>query len=143
MQGPSRTIIESVGTTQSYASGEALLVREADPVVPKIEYYVLSINAASTANFNSSNGTAVMTMPYGEDKIVLEEKATLEVKGNVVINGVDLEERLSTIETVLQIPTRDATMEAKYPKLAELYKQYMHELEKYRTWDRIKGTEND
>jgi hypothetical protein len=61
MQGPSRTIIESVGTTQSYASGEALLVREADPVVPKIEYYVLSINAASTANFNSSNITGGKT----------------------------------------------------------------------------------
>ena len=83
-----------------------------------------------------------MSIPYGEDKIVLEEKAALEVKGNVVINGVDLEERLNTIEKVLQIPTRDVIMEEKHPKLAELYKQYMHELEKYKTWDRIKGDEN-
>jgi hypothetical protein len=80
-----------------------------------------------------------MTIPAGEDKIIVTEKATLDVQGTVKINGVDLEERLTTIEQVLQIPTRDVTMEAKYPKLADLYKQYMHELEKYKTWDRIKG----
>ena len=95
--------------------------------------------AAPNSNFYSSNHKTIMTIPHGEEKMVLEKDATLEVKGNVVINGVDLEERLSTIEKVLQIPTRDVTMEAKYPKLAELYAQYMHELEKYRTWDRVKG----
>jgi hypothetical protein len=95
--------------------------------------------AAPTTNFTSSNHKTIMSIPHGEDKIVLEEKAALEVKGKVIMNGVDLEERLSTIESVLQIPTRDVTMEHKHPKLADLYKQYMHELEKYRTWDRIKG----
>lgn len=91
-----------------------------------------------TSNFH--DGTMpVMTIPHGGQTVVLEEKATLEVKGSVKINGVDLEERLTTIETMLQIPTRDVTMEAKHPRLAELYKQYMHELEKYRTWDRVKG----
>ena len=90
-------------------------------------------------NFTNSNGNPVMTIPHGGDKVVIEKSATLEVKGDVVINGVNLEERLETIEQVLQIPTRDVTMEAKHPKLAELYRQYMHELEKYKTWDRIKG----
>lgn len=98
--------------------------------------------ANPSTNFTSSNGNAVMTMPYGEDKIVVAEKAALEVKGKMVLNGMDLEERLNTIETVLQIPTRDVTIEAKHPKLAELYKEYMHELEKYKTWDRIKGDED-
>ena len=60
-------------------------------------------------------------------------------KGTFKFNGVDLEERLNTIETLLQIPTRDVTMEAKYPKLEKLYKEYMSELEKYKTWERIKG----
>lgn len=82
-----------------------------------------------------------MTIPPGEEKIVLEKAATLDVKGNVVINGIDLEERLNTIEKVLQIPQRDVTMEAKYPKLAEIYKSYMEELERYKTWDRLKGDE--
>lgn len=94
------------------------------------------------SNFTSSNHKSIMTIPHGEEKLVLEKDATLEVKGNVVINGIDLEERLNLIEKVLQIPTRDVTMEAKHPKLAELYKQYTHELEKYRTWDRIKGDED-
>ena len=99
--------------------------------------------AQPNSNFTNSNGTAVMYMPANEDKVIINEKAALEVKGTMIVNGVNLDERLKTIETVLQIPTRDATMEAKHPKLAELYKQYMHELEKYKTWERIKGTEND
>lgn len=93
-------------------------------------------------NFVSNNGVPLMTIPSGESTVVLEEKATLDVKGTVKINGVDLEERLSTIETLLQIPTRDVTMEAKHPKLKALYEEYMHELEKYRTWHRIKGEDN-
>lgn len=84
-----------------------------------------------------------MTIPAGEEKMVLEKAATLEVQGNVIINGIDLEERLKTIEKVLQIPQRDVIMESKYPKLAQIYEQYMHELERYKTWDRIKGNEND
>lgn len=80
-----------------------------------------------------------MTMPYGEDKVILEEKAALEVKGKVIMNGMDLDERLKTIEKVLCIPQRDVTMEHKHPKLKQLYEQYMHELEKYKTWDRVKG----
>ena len=84
-----------------------------------------------------------MTIPSSGDRIVVDKKATLQVNGRLVIDGIDLEERLSTIETVLQIPTRDATMEAKYPKLAELHKQYMHELEKYKTFERLKGPDDD
>ena len=94
-------------------------------------------------NFYSSNQKTIMTIPHGEEKMVLDKAATLEVQGNVVINGLDLEERLKTIEKVLCIPERDVIMEAKYPKLADLYQQYMHELERYKTWDRIKGNEND
>ena len=107
---------------------------------------VLTANGTATAswvqpntNFSNSNGTAVMYMPANEDKIIVNEKAALEVKGKMVLNGMDMEERLQTIEQVLQIPTRDVTIESKYPKLAELYKQYMHELEKYKTWERVKG----
>jgi hypothetical protein len=99
-------------------------------------------NPNPNSKFSSSNHKTIMTIPHGEEKMVLEKDATLEVKGNVVINGVDLEERLNVIEKVLQIPNRDVTMEAKHPKLAELYNQYMHELEKYRTWDRLNGEEN-
>jgi hypothetical protein len=65
----------------------------------------------------------------------------LEVKGRMVINGVDLEERLNTIEKVLQIPERDVKLEKKHPKLKKLYDEYIAALGKYRTFDAIKGEE--
>lgn len=106
----------STGTTVSYASN-----------------YIAPI-----PTFNSSNHKPILTIPNGEEKVVLEKDATLQVNGSVVINGINLEERLSTIEKVLQIPQRDVIMESKYPKLAELYRQYMHELEKLKTWEALK-----
>ena len=90
-------------------------------------------------HFNSSNNTPIMTIPYGEDKVIVEQKAELEVKGKMILNGLDLEERLKTIEKVLMIPERDATMEAKYPSLKKKFDEYITALEKYKTFERIKG----
>ena len=95
------------------------------------------VNPSTT--FTSSNHKTIMSIPHGEDKIVLEKDAALEVKGKVVINGIDLEERLKTIEKVLMIPERDATMEAKYPSLKKKYDEYINALGKYRTFEAIKG----
>lgn len=93
-----------------------------------------------TTNFNDGTN-AIMSIPYGGNKVVLEEKAALEVKGKVLMNGIDLDERLKTIERVLMIPERDATMEAKYPSLKKKYDEYIKALEKYRMWTSIKGEE--
>jgi hypothetical protein len=71
------------------------------------------------------------------------DPASLEVKGRMVINGRDLEERLDTIEKVLQIPERDVKLEKKHPKLKKLYDEYINALGKYRTFEAIKGEEND
>lgn len=92
-------------------------------------------------HFNS-NGMPVMTIPHDKQEVVIEKAATLDVKGNVRINGLDLEERLKTIERVLAIPERDATMEAKYPSLKKKFDDYINSLEKYRTFERIKGDDN-
>jgi hypothetical protein len=66
----------------------------------------------------------------------------LEVKGRMVINGRDLEERLNTIEKVLQIPERDVILEKKHPKLKKLYDEYISALGKYRTFEAIKGDDD-
>lgn len=92
-----------------------------------------------STNFVSSNQKSIMTIPHGEEKIVLEEQAALEVKGKLVINGINVEERLNAIERVLGIPERDAIMEAKYPSLKKKFDEYINTLEKYRTFERIKG----
>ena len=65
----------------------------------------------------------------------------LRVDGHVVINDRDLEQRLETIERVLGIPERDVNLEKKYPhsKIKQLYEEYIRELEKVRTWDRLKS----
>lgn len=83
------------------------------------------------------------TQSYDQVMTIKNSPATLDVKGNLVINGRDLEERLSTIEKVLQIPERDVKLEKKYPKLKELYDAYIHALGKYRTFEAIKGDDND
>jgi len=85
---------------------------------------------------------ATTSSPYDTVmKISHTSPHTLEVKGNMVINGVDLEERLNTIEKVLQIPERDVKLEKKHPKLKKLYEEYITALGKYRTFDAIKGEE--
>ena len=109
------------------------------------QFLTTGINGTSWANpstqFNSSNGKPIMSVPNGKDEIILEKDATLTVKGKVVINDRDLEERLDTIEKVLRIPERDVILEKKHPKLKKLYDEYIHALGKYRTFEAIKGEE--
>ena len=98
-------------------------------------------NTGSAGQFltSRSNGTAVFgTNPNDNVMIVKQNPASLEVKGRMILNGVDLEERLNTIEKVLQIPERDVILERKHPKLKRLYDEYIHALAKYRTFEAIK-----
>jgi hypothetical protein len=91
-------------------------------------YTTTGINGASWHNPYDAAMTIKQTNP-----------PELEVKGRMVINGRDLEERLNTIEKVLQIPERDVKLEKKHPKLKKLYDDYINALGKYRTFDAIKG----
>jgi hypothetical protein len=96
-------------------------------------YTTTGTNGASWVTPN--NYDSVLTVNTGKSH------PTLEVKGNLVINGVDLEERLKTIEKVLLIPERDVILEKKHPKLKKLYDEYIAALGKYRTFEAIKGDE--
>jgi len=109
-----------------------------------------TLNTVKLPNYNTTlangyNGTWNTTVSpvfksMGNDVLTVNgNPASLDVKGKVVINGLDLEERLKTIERVLAIPERDATMEAKYPSLKKKFDDYINTLEKYKTWERIKG----
>jgi hypothetical protein len=96
----------------------------------------------------TTNGTgglnwATPSSPYDTVmKINQTNPPELEVKGRMVINGIDLEERLKTIEKVLRIPERDVKLEKKYPKLKKLYDEYINALGKYRTFEAIKGEDD-
>ena len=88
-----------------------------------------------------TNGSSGITWANSNDNVMVIKQTPpeLEVKGRMVLNGQDLEERLKTIETVLQIPERDVILEKKHPKLKKLYDEYIQALGKYRTFEAIKG----
>lgn len=104
-----------------------------------------AVGSGSSGQFLTSggNGTSYNWATTTDNVMVINQNPPqLEVKGTVVINGRDLEERLKTIESVLQIPERDVILEKKYPKLKKLYDEYIHELGKYKTFEAIKGDDN-
>jgi len=126
-----------VGSTVNISTGYGA-------VPPQLSGQVYTTNTTSGQFLTStgSNGTTwtTGTTPYDAVMSINQSKpATIEVKGNMVINGRDLEERLDTIEKVLQIPERDVKLEKKHPKLKKLYDEYIHALGKYRTFDALKG----
>ena len=101
-----------------------------------------TIAAGGPGQIYTSTGTSnsfTWANPTDNVMIVKQDPASLEVKGRLVHNGRDLEERLETIEKVLQIPERDVILEKKHPKLKKLYDEYINALGKYRTFDAIKG----
>ena len=109
---------------------------------------VLPVTTGTSGQFlfnGGSNGTSwtngTITTPYDSIMVAKNNPPELEVKGRMVLNGQDLEERLNTIEKVLQIPERDVILEKKHPKLKKLYDEYINALGKYRTFESIKGDE--
>jgi hypothetical protein len=87
-------------------------------------------------NYTITNTTGYSISP---NVTINNEPASLEVKGKIVHNGRDLEERLNIIEKVLHIPERDVKLEKKYSKLKKLYDEYIKELSKTRTWESLKN----
>ena len=117
-------------------------------VPPQLSGQVYTTNGTAgqfltTATTGTSWSTGTNTIQNSEVmRINQTNPPTIEVKGNMVINGRDLEERLNTIEKVLQIPERDVILEKKHPKLKKLYDDYINALGKYRTIEAIKGDDD-
>ena len=114
-------------------------------VPPQLSGHVYTTNTTGTSGqflTTATNGTSWISPNSEVMRINQTNPATIEVKGNMVINGRDLEERLDTIEKVLQIPERDVKLEKKHPKLKKLYDEYINALGKYRTFEAIKGDDD-
>lgn len=114
------------------------------PPAPLTVGQVYTTNGTSGQFLTSgSNGTSWAHNNIPDNVLTAKgNPASLEVKGKMIINGVDLEERLNTIEKVLRIPERDVKLEKKHPKLKKLYDEYIHALAKYRTFEAIKGDDD-
>ena len=119
-------------------------------VPPQLSGHVYTTGTTTTGSFltagagSSTNAiwTTGTTVPNEAIRINQTNPPTVDIKGNLVINGRDLEERLNTIEKVLCIPERDVILERKHPKLKKLYEEYITALGKYRTFEAIKGDED-
>ena len=103
----------------------------------------ITLTSATTTSgqIYTTNGTGGLTWANPNDNVMIVKNApaSLEVKGRMILNGLDIEERLKTIEKVLTIPERDVKLEKKHPKLKKMHDDYIKELSKYRMWESIKG----
>jgi hypothetical protein len=108
------------------------------------QVYTTGTTTISNSPYLTSTGTSTIwnNSPTETISINQTKPPTVDIKGNLTINGRDLEERLNTIEKVLQIPERDVKIEKKHPKLKKLYDDYINALEKYRTFEAIKGDDD-
>ena len=97
---------------------------------------------------SGTNGSIGSTLswsnPMYHDLVIsasTEEVSALHVRGAIKMqNGDILDERLERIETLLNIPVRNIDMEEEFPKLRELWNEYHAELEKYKTWKKLKDS---
>jgi len=129
-----------VGSTVNISTGYGA-------VPPQLSGHVYTTGTTTIPNgaYLTSTGTNTVwttgtsSIPNETIRINQTNPPTVDVKGRMFINGRDLEERLDTIEKVLQIPERDVKLEKKHPKLKKLYDEYIHALGKYRTFDALKG----
>jgi hypothetical protein len=138
MTTTSKTVNSTVST--SYPGYGA--IPPATPLTVGTVYTTNNTGSAGQFLTTGINGTSWSHNNIPDNVLVAKgNPPTLEVKGRMVINGVDLEERLNTIEKVLQIPERDVILEKKHPKLKKLYDEYITALGKYRTFEAIKGEE--
>jgi len=113
-------------------------------VPPQLSGQIYTTNNTS-GQFLTSTGTNGVTWSDNTNTVMRVNQSNppgVDVKGRMVINGRDLEDRLDTIEKVLQIPERDVILEKKHPKLQKMYYDYINELAKYRMWHAIKGDED-
>ena len=137
------TIYKNVNSTVSPGYGAVPPVGATSALDTIQQLYTTNTTAGqfltSGSNSTSYSNTWISTAAAQDNvMIVKHDPATLEVKGRIVLNGQDLEERLKTIEKVLQIPERDAILEKNYPLLKQKYDDYINTLSKYRMWEELK-----
>ena len=123
------------GAVPPQLSGQVYTTSTGTTTIPNSAYL-------TSTGTNTTWTTGTSSIPNETIRINQTNPPTVDVKGNLVINGRDLEERLTTIEKVLQIPERDVILEKKHPKLKKLYDDYINALGKYRTFEAIKGDDD-
>ena len=94
----------------------------------------------SNSNFTSS--TISTTTRLGDSKVTIDGSAngSMRVDVPLLVNGRDVMKEIDEMRDALLLLKRDVDMEAKYPRLKELKDAYERQLEKYKTFDTLKGS---
>lgn len=87
---------------------------------------------SSTVIANNSISTAAIKI--NGDPI----NGSMQVDVPIIVNGRDILKEIDEMRDALLLLKRDADMEKKYPRLKEIKDQYEKELEKYKTFERLK-----
>ena len=132
---PAAASLPGYGAVPPQLSGQVYTTGTGTTAIPNGAYL-------TSTGTNTTWTTSTSSIPNETIRINQTNPPTVDIKGNLVINGRDLEERLNTIEKVLCIPERDVILERKHPKLKKLYEEYITALGKYRTFEAIKGDED-
>jgi hypothetical protein len=92
-----------------------------------------SSNTISANTFTTSGGTPVFTLSDGPPT------TSLSIKGDIVMNGESLEDRLARIENMLFIPQRKLALEQKYEILRNAWLAYQEAADACKNWELLKG----
>lgn len=93
-------------------------------------YGITGGSIANSIISTSSASSSLMTM-NGNTK-------TVQVTAALEVNGRDVLKELDEMRDALMLLKREVDMESKYPRLKEIKDMYEQELEKYKTFERLK-----
>jgi hypothetical protein len=84
--------------------------------------------------------TSYTSTGYGDASIIVSggKDRTVSISAALTVNGRDVMREIDEMRDALMLLKRDVDMESKYPRLKELKDQYEQEMEKYRTFERLK-----
>ena len=74
---------------------------------------------------------------YATNDITIREDT---VNPTLIVDGRDVMKELDEMRDALLLLKRDVDMESKYPRLKEIKDEYERALEKYKTFETIKGS---
>ena len=80
-----------------------------------------------------------ITTSYSDSAVVIDgNNNKVSINARLVVQNRDIMKELDEMRDALLLLRRDVDMESRYPRLRELKDAYEQEMEKYRTFERLK-----
>ena len=94
----------------------------------------------SSKNVTSTNiiNNSVLSCAVANGEIRSTEFTTVTVNGDLVVDNRSILKEIDELKDSLGLLKRCFNLEARYPKLKELAEEYNTQLEKYKTFERLR-----